>query len=368
MKPITRRDVLPLLCAPVLRGADAPKPPYPPSRALGPLVLDWSTHRRDAPGSDNWQLTWADDDHLYGAFGDGGGFGGNNSDGRASLGVARVEGDWRDYKGVNVWGGKNALAPATFPGKSWGMICVNGVLYMWVVPGSLMHEMQREARLYSSRDHGITWTPAPWAFARADDLTIPTICQFGRNYSGAHGGYVYHYFIAPRDESGYNIQKPGAIHLARAPVGRILDREAYEFIAGVTNSKAQWTRDVAQKRPAFEDRDNGVEWVGSVCYAAGLKRYILMASHTASSRGNLGVYDAPAPWGPWTTVDFLSEASGTQFGAGNLDVPPNTFFWNLPTKWHSRDGREFTLVFTGAGRGKDNDSFNLVRGRFSKTR
>jgi hypothetical protein len=89
-----------------------------------------------------------------------------------------------------------------------------------------------------------------------------------------------------------------------------------------------------------------------------------MVDHTASSRGNLGVYDAPDPWGPWTTVHFFSEPAGNPFGAGRPDVPPNTFFWNLPTKWHSSDGLSFTMVFTGAGRGKDNDSLNLVRGRF----
>jgi hypothetical protein len=99
-----------LLLTPVSPGAELPKPAYPPSPALGPMTLDWSTHNRDAPGSDNWQLTWADDNHLYGAWGDGGGFGGANSDGRVSLGFARVEGDWSDYKGVNIWGGKNSLS------------------------------------------------------------------------------------------------------------------------------------------------------------------------------------------------------------------------------------------------------------------
>jgi hypothetical protein len=49
-------------------------------------------------------------------------------------------------------------------------------------------------------------------------------------------------------------------------------------------------------------------------------------------------------------------------------VPANCFFWNTPTKWISRDGRDFTMVFTGAGRGKDNDSFNLIRGRYQVQR
>jgi hypothetical protein len=360
-----RRDFLPLLFTPVLRGADLPKPAYPPSAALSGMSLDWSTHKRAAPGSDNWQLTWADDDHLYGAWGDGGGFGGTNSDGRVSLGFARVEGDWSGFKGVNVWGGKNALSPATFGGKSWGAICAGGVLYMWVVPKSLLADMQSEARLHSSDDHGRTWTPARWAFTRSDGLTIPTICQFGRNYQGARDEFVYHYFIAPRDVSGYRIQKPGAIHLARSPAKGLMERGGYEFLAGFRNRKPLWTRDAARKQPVFEDRENGSGWVSSVSYNAGLKRYILMVDHTASSRGNQGVYDAPEPWGPWTTVRFLSEAAGNPFGAGQPQVPANTFFWNLPTKWHSRDGREFTMVFTGAGRGKDNDSFNLVRGTFA---
>jgi hypothetical protein len=190
------------------------------------------------------------------------------------------------------------------------------------------------------------------------------MCQFGRNYQGARDGFVYHYFIAPREASDYRIQKPGAIHLVRSPSSRLLERTAYEFFAGFRNKKPVWSKEAAGKQPVFEDRDNGVGWVSSVCYVEGLKRYILMVDHTASSRGNLGAYDAPEPWGPWTTVYFVSEATGNQFGAGQSQVPPNTFFWNLPAKWRSRNGREFTMVFTGAGRGRDNDSFNLVRGSF----
>jgi hypothetical protein len=357
-----RRDFLPLITAPAFASDAAPRPVCPPSPVIKSMTLDWSTHKRDAIGSDNWQLTWADDNQLYGAWGDGGGFGGTNSDGRASLGFARIEGDWKDYKGINVWGGKNGLRPTSLQAKSWGVVCVDGVLYMWVVPKSLLAEMQSDARMYWSTNHGLDWQPCPWAFQRSDDLTIPTICQYGRNYAGARDKYVYHYFIAPRDASDYLVQKPGAIHLARSPKNRLLERAGYEFLAGFRGKHPVWTSDLSKKKPAFEDADNGVGWVCSVAYVAGLKRYILMVDHTASSRGNLGVYDAPEPWGPWTTVSFLSEAAGNQFGAGH--VPPNTFFWNLPTKWQARDGRSFAMVFTGAGRGKDNDSFNIIQGTF----
>ncbi len=335
----------------------AQTPPYPPSTVIRTVTFDWSTHKRDAQGSDNWALTWADDGHQYGAWGDGGGFGGTNSDGRVSLGVARIEGDWNAYRGVNVWGGKNAANPAGVDGKSWGMISVKGVLYMWVSPGSPLKEMQREARLYRSTDHAATWEPASWAFTHEQSLTIPTICQFGKDYSGARDGFVYHYFIHPRDAASDSIQKPGAVYLARCPQERIMDRSAYEFLAGMKEGKPLWNADPSRKAPAFEDR-SGVGWVLSVGYNPGLKRYILMTDHQAANRGNLGVFDAPKPWGPWTTALYLNE--GTNFGNGRIE--PNTFFWNMPAKWLS--GREFTLVFTGSGRGKNNDSFNLLRGAF----
>src|SRR5687768_4554672 len=64
--------------------------PYGKSPIILEWRLDWSTHQRHAPGSDNWPITWAVDDHQYTAWGDGGGFGGSNSDGRVSLGVARI--------------------------------------------------------------------------------------------------------------------------------------------------------------------------------------------------------------------------------------------------------------------------------------
>ena len=337
------------------------EPPYPASTVIRSAVFDWATHSRSAPGSDNWQLTWADDGHLYGAWGDGGGFGGTNSGGRVSLGVACVEGDWNGYKGVNVWGGKNALHPATFEGKSWGMICVKSVLYMWVLPGSELRSLQSESRLWRSRDHAATWEPASWKIGGDESLTIPTICQFGKDYSGARDGYVYHYFIHRRDGANDTIQRPGTVYLARSPKDKLMDRAAYEFFAGLRKGRPDWTRQAAAKRPVFED-GNGVGWVLSVTYNAGLKRYLLMTDHTVSNRGNLGIFDAPEPWGPWTTALYLDKAAGANFGSGHVE--PNTFFWNMPPKWQGPNGREFTLVFTGSGRGWNNDSFNLIRGRF----
>lgn len=90
----------------------------------------------------------------------------------------------------------------------------------------------------------------------------------------------------------------------------------------------------------------------SINYNPGLKRYFLITEHTERSKGNIGIYDAPEPWGPWTTVLFTG-------GFGAPDIQPNTFYWNFSNKWASANGKDFVLVFTGK---EDNDSWNSVEG------
>jgi len=55
------------------------------------------------------------------------------------------------------------------------------------------------------------------------------------------------------------------------------------------------------RKPVFENR-YGIGWCISVSYNAGLNRNILATEHAETHRGNLAIFDAPAPWGPWTTI------------------------------------------------------------------
>ena len=77
-----------------------------------------------------------------------------------------------------------------------------------------------------------------------------------------------------------------------------------------------------------------------VVYNPGLKRYILTAIKGGDARygGGFGVYDAPEPWGPWTTV-FFTDAWDVGPGESNA----------FPSKWLSDDGRTGWLVFSGDG-------------------
>jgi hypothetical protein len=339
-------------------GAATASSPYPPSPVVSGISFDWSTHIRMAPGSDNWPVTWASDDHQYTVWGDGGGFGGSNQDGRVSLGVARIEGSASSYQGVNVWGGKNPISPAEFPGKSYGIAAVDGSLYMWRCGDGSLAAAYRFQRLYRSTDRGQSWqeTGVEYtqnSFSGSQGFYCPTFLQFGKDYQGARDGYVYMY--APELKStSWDVQKPGEISLMRVPRSSLGSRSQYEYFAGMNSSGSPvWTGDMNGRRPVFQDQVNGVMTV-SVSYNPGLGRYFLITEHTAGMKGNIGIYDALQPWGPWTTVLFES-------GFGTPSIDPTTFFWNFSNKWLSSDGRDFTMVFTGVS---SNDSWNTVRGRF----
>ena len=339
-------------------------PPYPPSTVIFDVLFDWTTHDRRALGSDNWPITWADDDHQYTAWGDGVGFGAANFDeqwgpARASLGVSRIEGSSTSYQSDNVWGGKNPDHPATFGGKSYGIISIDGTLYMWVSPGSDAQNYTK-AQLYQSTNHGASWTAATWAFNKSEGLILPTFLQFGKDYQGARDDFVYIYtnHFKPKLLSlkeRLRVHIPGEIALIRVPKARMMEYAAYEFFAGVNaHGNPIWTTNLAAHRPVFTDA-NGVGWNSSVSYNPGLRRYMLMTEHTQTFRGNLGIFDAPEPWGPWTTIKYVND-----FGVPVIEA--STFFWNFSPKWPSADGKHFTLVFTGVG---SNDSWNTVRGSFA---
>src|SRR3954454_15896022 len=116
--------------SPAPRGVTAPYPPSPLIRGI--IWAPAETIRRAAKDSDNWPMTWADDDRLYTAYGDGTGFAPKVPQ-KLSLGFARIEGGPDDFQGVNLRSptgerpkgdGKNGL-------KASGLLMVDGVLYLW---------------------------------------------------------------------------------------------------------------------------------------------------------------------------------------------------------------------------------------------
>ena len=311
-------------------------PPYPASPVI--KRVEWApveTIVRRAKGGDNWPVTWGDDDVLYTAYGDGNGFEPFVPK-KLSMGFSRVTGLPTDFQGVNLnsQGGE-------FPGdgrsgrKASGLLMVDGVLY-------LLARNVDNAQLAWSRDHGATWTWADWKFT--ESFGCPTFLNFGKNYAGARDEFVYVYSLD--GDSAY--EAADRMVLARVPKARLADKAAYEYFVR-TDARGQpvWSKDLAQRGAVFTHRGNCYR--GGVTYNAALKRYLWCqilphSTHPQGMRfqGGFGIYDAPEPWGPWTTA-FYTEA---------WDVGPGESS-SLPTKWMSADGRTLHLVFSG------NDSFSV---------
>ena len=334
----------------------------PPS--LGPVItgvtFDESSHQRLAQGSDNWPLTWSDDDHQYAMWGDGGGFNGSESDGRSSFGVARIEGNHDNYRGVNRFGGKDGECASNIHGKAHGApISVGGVLYVWVSPHDDQHGYGSFS-LYRSLDKGCTWLERDVAFVLASDgISYGGFVLAGKDNTFARDAYVY--TVAPavtNTDSLRIVQRPGRIMLLRVPTATIEDRGAYEFYAGKDSTgEPVWSASIDNEAPIYED-PQGVGPFPLIIYVPGLDRWVYTNQHgdgtdDVAMRSLLTIAEAPQPWGPWTIVfrDVFFPA-----------IEQSVFQWSFAPKWFREDGRKFTLVFSGD---RINDSWNTVDGAFT---
>ena len=307
--------------------------PYPPSRVIKEIV--WvapSNIIRLAKGSDNWPMTWGDDDNLYTAYGDGWGFEPKVPN-KLSLGFAKIAGPVHGFSGANI---RSLTGEQTGNGRSGkkasGMLMVNGVIYMWVRNGN---KGGRHCQLAWSTDRAQTWTWSSWKFV---DFGYCAFLNFGRNYAGARDGYVYMY--SPNSPSAYT--ETDQVILARVPKDQITRREAYAFFQGLEDGRPVWTTDINRRGSVFTfpGGSNRLD----VSYNASLGRYLMTMRSRARLEGlnQFSIYEAPEPWGPWTTV-FYTES---------WDVDPGES-QHLPTKWMSADGKSLHMVFSG------DDSFSV---------
>jgi hypothetical protein len=119
---------------------------------------------------------------------------------------------------------------------------------------------------------------------------------------------------------------------------RIRVRDAYEFFKGL-DSKQQplWTPAIDERGAVFLHA--GRCYRSGITYNPGLGRYLwsqTLPGTYARFQGGFGVYDAPEPWGPWTTA-YFTERWDT--GPGETS--------SFPTKWMSPDGTIVHMVFSG---------------------
>ncbi|MFV0592124.1 MAG: DUF4185 domain-containing protein [Draconibacterium sp.] len=307
-----------------------PTSPYPYSNIISGIMFDQSTWVKAAPGSDQFGYTTTADNNIFVAWGDGGGFDGTNSVGRASLGVGRIEGIPPSWRGYNIWGGVNPeSSQASIPGKpSNGIIAVNGAIYIYVDE----QDVWTNNHLWKSTDSGKKWTDLGQMFSEPGRaFSEPGILQFGPDYSGARDKYIYGY--SPEEFAD-------GLGLFRVDTAEIENRADYEFFAGFNEeNNPLWSADIADEVKVFTD-PAGTGWGVTATYNPFLKRYLLAVRHNGDT-GEWGLFDAPEPWGPWTTIGYGSDFPSWTYSPDPHGASANrpAYIHNFPAKWMSSDGK-----------------------------
>ena len=309
---------------------------YPNSPIISNIIWDGASNiTRKASGGDNWPVTWADDDNLYTAYGDGWGFDPKVPK-KLSLGFARIEGTPSNFSGNNICSSDEQYGDGRSGKKASGMLMVDGILYMWVRNGNKKGE---QSQLAWSIDYGKTWKWSRWKFK---EFGYCTFVNFGKNYEGARDNYVYS--VSHDNPSAY--ERADRFILMRVPKDHIRNRDGYEFFEGLdTDGNPVWSSDITQRGAVFTEP--GRCHRSGISYNAPLKRYIWWQAKypkgvDGRSAGMLAIFDAPEPWGPWSTVYYTDN---WDVGAGETG--------SFPPKWMSDDGKTMHLVFSG------NDSFSV---------
>jgi hypothetical protein len=135
----------------------------------------------------------------------------------------------------------------------------------------------------------------------------------------------------------------GGIHLylIRVAKGLLRQHTAYEYFSGLDSAgKHAWSSDAALAQPVFTDASGASP--GGIVYVPGITRYLLTCFHVGP--GQLGVFDAPDPWGPWTTIAYYD-------GWGRMGSDGEGLNCEFPQKWISTDGLILWAVFSVYGSG-----------------
>ncbi|MGH2369813.1 MAG: DUF4185 domain-containing protein [Chloroflexota bacterium] len=323
--------------------------PYPPSPALALVSVSESITRREDLDGDDWPITWAADDQLYAAYGDGWGCRPIEKHTKRNTGLVRLSGPAGDFRGEEVpcpWFGGGAENPNF---KGCGLLAVDGVLYHFlryqVADPACPPRRQIAAKLIWSPDYGQTWqngadygpdVQAMRLFFHEPDHAFhsPTFLQAGQEYALAQDEYVYLY--SPREDRR---RANDHLDLARVPRGSVAERRAHEFFAGLdTGDRPSWTRDITRRQPVFAFP--GYVGPGDVVYNAPRGRYLLATcGGQEGGQSSLALFDAPHPWGPWTSIGIVPRWGSGQHGDSRYDP-------RLPANWIGDDGLSATLVYS----------------------
>ncbi|MBN9177511.1 MAG: DUF4185 domain-containing protein [Microbacterium sp.] len=343
----------------------------PVSLDTGPLRLriahvDQANTVLTASDGDLWPSTWADDDALYTAAGDGTGFARH---GWSDILVHRIDGmPETGLTGERLSDG-DAVAPIWDPPrcnrKPTGMIAVDGngdgrdELYLAVQDlrcgeGPDTFNEAPTATIVRSDDGGRTWA---WgAQPMFPDHVFTTIMFLDLGRSGGRGDWVYAYGIDGNWRTSFSriVADPTCLYLGRAPARAVLDRSQWEFLAGWTPDGAPvWSSDISAKIPVLVDErrfyptpafgmgahDFTCIAQGSVVWNPGLGRYL----YSTWSEYTFEFFEAPAPWGPWRHLHSHDFGHFPWHGPRSPLAKHGGYAPTIPSKFISPDGTSMWL-------------------------
>jgi hypothetical protein len=337
---------------------------------LGGISWYESSKQRYAAGSDIWDTTWASDGLIYGVWGDGYGFA---SPAKTQIGVSSLAGSpvSPPLIGTDIYIGSPSppAAPCaqrpTLGGKSHGVVGLpNAVIY-------LFHSTQdlcvNHAWLAKSTNNGIAWTDyvGGLQWPDASGFSPVSILQYGPAQSGGlmpDDTFTQYIFIY----AGKN--NPGNQYLARVPASpnnAIESSSQWSYYAGADSSgNPTWASSSAGAVPVWSD-SNYAESL-AVTFNPAIGRYIAYNDHGNACGGSpcerqVSLYDAPSPWGPWTTFDYEEQFDNLNCGSNCLGDQA-AVGWGMMQKWFSTDGLS---IWVGYSSRATYDSLNLIQGRIS---
>lgn len=293
--------------------------PYP--RAKRKLTrLDGNWLWRKGQGADQWASGQIDGGRILAAWGDG--FGWNQSGKKGYIGVTEIGGSVTSPRGSDLW--RNGSLPL----KPCAMIANNGTPLMYVVSDQ---DGRSGSYLMRGSNGGRNWSSPSGPVVSRIKHGLVVIGSTDRQVQFANSG-IGLYLAADGNLKGDALYSPlrnEKIYLA------FLDRSTASFAGGwqwyagyrngnpanlVVTGRAPWESSGGVKPVAafYDSNGAGKHFLTSWCPTTGT--HIGVKTH---QKNGLGVFSAPTPWGPWSTLwygDLIANKGGRIFTAKAISM------------------------------------------------
>jgi hypothetical protein len=312
-----------------LRGADQ-KAVRITGKVITDVILDLNNlHKWDNSNGDTWDPFWADDDNLYTFNCDGRGFG----KAPRNLAFNRLTGDSpHALTGVMIntmdeYGksGKKEADNATW--KACGQECIDSVFYAFVSRNTYgsdsgdywLRQTASGSSLIKSTDRGLTWSRgAKENYAHpmwpGPSFGAPFFIHYGKNGGDVADDGANSYVYAVSTNGFWN--DGDRYILGRVQRRKLPDLNAADwqyFTGGDGNEEKSWSATIQNAAPLLDLRTHCGQ--SGPCYIPALGRYLMVVWYNTEkmikwfepNEMRYDFYQAPYPWGPWTSIRSCSD-------------------------------------------------------------